>query len=194
MRPKINRIILDLDDTLNSLTMHILHRLGCNVGPFDYHLYPVDCGYSIIDAYKQLTNREDDIPVPMFWEWVGRRVWEEAPYSHQYWLLDHAAGLVGRENVLIATSPTKSAECHFGKYQWITKNLPEWAQRQYSITPRKKWLAQPGVLLIDDCDYNITDFEELGGHGIVMPRPWNTKSAEHASSYIAKRLDDYEYV
>lgn len=195
---KINRIVLDLDDTINSLTMHILHRLGCNVGPFDYDKYPRECGYDIIGAWAKLSGR-DVAPVPMFWEWVSRRTWEEAPRSHQFWLVDHAAGLVGEENVLIATSPTKSADCHFGKYQWMERNLPDWMQRQYSITPRKSWLAQPGTLLIDDCPKNTDEFitppdGRPGGSAILVPRPWNRLHAEHTSSYLAEHLGQFDYV
>lgn len=194
---RINKIVLDLDDTLNSLTMHILNRLGCGVGPFEYEEYPVECGYDIIQAYCVLSDHNpEDIDVPMFWEWVSRRIWEECPRSHEYWLVEHAAQLVGKENVMIATVPTKSADCHFGKYQWISRHLPEWINRQYSITPRKEWLAQPGVMLIDDSDNNIAKFTDRkrGGAGIVCPRPWNSQAGTHTSCYIAEQLGKYEYV
>lgn len=190
---KIDCIVLDLDDTLNSLTMHILNRLGCPVGPFEYDKFPAECGYDIIAAWAKLSGREK-VPVPMFWEWISRRMWEEAPRSHQFWLIDHCASLVGHENVLIATSPTKSADCHFAKYHWMIRNLPEWLQRQYSITPRKHRLAQPGVLLIDDCDHNVNKFQKKGGAGIVVPRPWNEFYGEETNEYLIRRLGEYEFL
>ena len=189
---KIHRIAIDLDDTLNSLTLHILNRLGCGVGPFEYDKFPQECGYDIIQAWATLTGREP-VPVPMFWEWVSRTIWEEAPRSNQFWLLDSAANLVGEENVLIATSPTKSADCHYAKYQWIEKHLPQWIQRQYSVSPRKEWLAQPGVLLIDDCDVNVNKFRKKGS-AILVPRPWNTLHQEHTNSWLAEQLGQFEYV
>jgi len=189
---QIHRIAIDLDDTINSLTLHILNRLGCGIGPFEYEKFPKQMGYDIIGAWSHFTGR-DKVPVPMFWEWVGRKVWAEAPLSNQFWILDHAANLVGEENVLIATSPTKSADCHFGKYQWMERHLPDWMQRQYSVTPRKEWLATPGVLLIDDCDMNVNSFREKAS-AILVPRPWNTLHQEHTSSWLAEQLGQFEYV
>ncbi len=177
---KIDRIVIDLDDTLNSCTMFLLHTLGCGVGPFDYNRYPVEVGYDMIAAWAKLCGREP-VDVSVFWEWVSRRTWERMPKSRQFWLLDTAAAMVGRENVLIATSPTKSADCHFAKYQWIQEHIPDWCKRQYDITPRKHWLSQPGVLLIDDCDQNVETWrnppkDRPGGEAILVPRPWNSLS------------------
>jgi 5'(3')-deoxyribonucleotidase len=197
---KINRIVLDLDDVLNSCTMHLLHTLGCGVGPFDYHRYPVEVGYDMVGAWAKLSNR-DVVTVPVFWEWISRRTWEMMPKSDQFWLLDAAADLVGRENVLIATAPTKSPDCLFGKYQWIEQHVPSWCKRQYSVTPRKEWLAQPGYLLIDDCDKNVESFinppdGRPGGDAILCPRPWNSKHELflNVNEYLSRELGDREYV
>lgn len=187
---RINRIAIDLDDTISAFTLHVLQRLGCPVGPLDFDKYPIEYGFDIIGAWAEFTGN-DRPPVPMWWEWVSRRTWEEAPKSNEFWLLDRAAEIVGRENVLIATSPVKSADCHYAKYQWIVNNCPEWIHRQYAITPRKKWLAQPGTLLIDDSDKNIEDFDSLGGKGLLVPRPWNKLHAlsNRASEYLSVELE-----
>ena len=199
---KIERIVLDLDDTLNSCTMHLLHTLGCEVGPFDYRKYPHEVGYDMIGAWALLTGRKK-VSVPCFWEWISRRAWEKMPRSGQFWLLDAAAERVGRENVLIATVPTKSADCLFGKYQWIEEHLPDWCQRQYSVTPRKHWLSEPGVLLIDDSGSNVKKWLEPfpgkpGGKSILVPRPWNDmweigQDNGATSVYLAQQLDALEY-
>ena len=180
---KINRIALDLDDVLNSCTMYLLHVLGCDVGPFDYDKYP-DVGYDMVGAWSELTGRPK-VDVGTFWEWISRRIWEDMPKSKQFWLIYAAEQAVGKDNVIIATSPTKSPDCLFGKYQWIEKHTPSWCHRQYSITPRKNWLAQPGVLLIDDCDGNCDAFRKEGGDAILVPRPWNTLSA------LSSQVDDF---
>lgn len=189
----VKKIVLDLDDTLNSLTMYLLGKLGCGVGPFDYHKYPDKCNYNVIAAWAELSRRKE-VSGDMFWEWVNAKVWEKAPKSQEFWLVDHCASLVGQKNVMIATSPTKSADCHSGKYHWIMQNLPEWLHRQYCITPRKVWLAQEGVLLIDDFDKNILDFEENGGYAILVPRPWNSLKALKPSEYLRIALNQYEFV
>ena len=189
---KIERIVLDLDDVLNSCTMYILQQLGCGVTPRDYIKYPQGVGYDLIGAWSVLTGRPR-VPVPTFWEWVSRRIWEDMPKSKQFWLLDATACMVGQKNVLIATSPTKSADCHHGKYHWIRDHVPEWCKRQYSITPRKSWLARPGVLLIDDADANCEAFREGGGDALLVPRPWNTmwevgQSDLQTTAYLAESL------
>jgi len=193
MATEINRIVLDLDDTLNSFTMHLLDRLGCGVGPFEYHKFPTECGYDIIGAWSTLTGRPR-VEVPMFWEWVTQRMWADAPRSNQFWLLEAAADFVGAENVLIATVPTKSAGCLAGKYQWIEEHLPDWAQRQYSITPRKHWNAQPGTLLIDDSHSNCDKFVKCGGHSLIVPRPWNWAHKSHTSIYLSSTLGEFDFI
>lgn len=193
----IKRIILDLDDVLNSCTMYILHVLGCGVGPFDYHKYPIEVGYDMVGAWARLTGRPR-VSLAMFWEWVARKHWEDMPVSDQFWVIDIAADLVGRENVLIASSPTKSPDCLYGKYQWMDQHLPDWMHRQYEIGPRKHWLSQPDTLLIDDCDENCNKFRDPGGgfpggEAILLPRPWNSNKdySSHCSQYLAEQLERY---
>ncbi len=159
----------------------------------------------MVAAWAKLCER-DKVNVPVFWEWISRRTWEMMPPSGQFWLLDAAATMVGRENVLIATAPTKSADCLFGKYQWMDEHLPDWCKRQYSVTPRKHWLSQPGVLLIDDSDGNVERWRDPfpdskihieGGDAILVPRPWNSlheigKDNGATSAYLAGELGKVE--
>jgi len=194
----IKKIVLDLDDTLNSCTMHILNKLGCKVGAFDYHKFPIECGYDMIGAWSKLTN-QDPVDVSIFWEWISRKIWETMPPSKELpVILNKSFKLIKKtENILVATSPTKAADCLFAKYQWIEKHLPPELHRQYSITPRKHWLSQPGVLLLDDCEKNIEDFIKYGGHGILIPRPWNSLhnigiDSDKTIQYINDEFDKYE--
>ena len=197
-KKKIERIVLDLDDTLNSLTMHLLGAYGAKCGPMDYDKYPTEVGYDIVAAWSQMTG-EDPIPVPEWWEKVSRRMWAIAPKSEQFWLLDNCARLVGRENVQIATAPTKCGDCLAGKYDWMDKNLPSWCQRQYSVTPRKEWLAQPGVLLIDDSAENCMNFiykkdkSLTGGCALLVPRPWNWAYHEDTNDWLLTGLELYDF-
>ena len=192
----IDTIVLDLDDTLNSLTMHLLGQLGANVLPYDYALYPSDCQYDIIAAWSELTGRPKP-SVPDFWEMVTRGMWACAPKSEQFWLLNVCGKLVGRENVIIATVPTKSADCVAGKHDWIMRHLPVWCQRQYNITPRKQFLAHTGVLLIDDSAANCAKFLKKkdgttsGASSIICPRPWNPLSDVDCDGYLRRQLGKF---
>jgi hypothetical protein len=190
---KINTIVLDLDDTLNAFTMFVLGNLGCGVGPYDYEEFP-DVGFDLRKAWWHLQGRCKPYPkLGEFWEWVTEDMWATCPISPQFWLLGWSAAVVGRENVIIATCPTKSRECVAGKYTWIERYLPEWAQRQYAITPRKHFFAQPGALLIDDHDKNIKEFRAAGGEAIVVPRPWNSMWGAEPDTYLMDRLLDFNY-
>jgi hypothetical protein len=168
------RLILDLDDVLNSMTLPIMDQFfDCNVGPYEYSYFPWQVGYDIITAVAQRHGTPKLTPQE-FWDTIPGSFWATVPKSQECDELVQLAGdLVGHENVFIATTPTKCPESHGAKVEWINENLPEWIHRQYFITPRKWILAQPGVILIDDHATNCSRFEYEGGDSILFPRPWN---------------------
>jgi hypothetical protein len=170
----IQRIFLDLDDTCNTLAMHVLYCAGCKVDPRDYTQHPAQFGYEVHRAANYLLGREKFASNAQFWRTITRTNWAECPTSEIFpWVLHKAARLVGRENVCLATRPTDCPECAAGKLDWIHRVMPAWTHHQYAITPCKHLLARPGALLIDDHEDNIRRFENEGGHGALVPRPWN---------------------
>ena len=186
----IKRIVLDLDDTLNSLTLHILRYLGCNVEDYDYHLFPVDCGYDIEAAYHRIKPPHlPDLNRSQFWNSIPRSVWANAPRSREFeFLCGHSAALVGQENVCILTSPTKDPESLAGKLEWIHSACPEWLHRQFLIGPRKHFCARPDTLLVDDSDENVKTFKRHGGQAILVPRPWNSLHNENTRSHLEREF------
>jgi hypothetical protein len=174
----IKRIVLDLDDVCNTFTMYVLSRLGCDVGPFDYHCFPSDCGYDILTAYHRLKGEsQPHLSKSEFWNSLTREVWATAPQSRELsWLLGMVEFFVGKPNVCLLTSPTIDPECLAGKLEWIHANLPDFLHRQYLVGPPKHFCARPDTLLIDDNDKNCAAFREAGGHAILVPRPWNSRS------------------
>jgi len=184
----IQRIFLDLDDVCNTLAPFVLHSVGCDIGLTDYARYPREFGYTISDVANYMLG-ESRYTSDTFWASVPREVWVEVPESDFFhWLLEACAGVVGRENVCIATGPTKCPESLAGKLEWIHKHFPEWMHRQYAITPRKHLLARPDSLLIDDYCENTDRFEAHGGHAILVPSPWNQNWAADPKDYLAKNL------
>jgi hypothetical protein len=183
----IRRIFIDLDDVCNMFTMYALRSVGCSVR-LDYADYPAECGYDIVAAANYLLNAPR-YTINAFWDAIARDMWATIPRSTIFpWVVDVAESLVGRENVCIATSPTKDPDCLAGKLEWIHRNMPDWMWRQYSITPRKYLLARPDSLLIDDNQENIHKFETHGGHGIVVPRPWNSLSGRDPLDHVRNEL------
>jgi len=186
----VETIILDIDDTLNSLTMTIMGSIfGCPVGPYDYDKFPTKVGYEIIEAVRLMTGREWS--VGEFWDSVPRELWATAPLSKECeWLLERSVELVGEQNVFLASTPTKDPDAHAGKVEWINAFMPDWIHRQYFITPRKSLLANSQTLLIDDHDGNIERFREMGGQGLIVPRPWNHANELDTKEFLSQQLGE----
>jgi len=184
----IRRIFLDLDDVCNTLAPFVLHSVGCDIGPSDYARYPRVHGFNISDAANAMLGGSRYTPAT-FWASMPRSVWVNVPESPFFpWLLERCAEVVGRENVCIATSPTKCPESLAGKLMWIHDHFPEWMHRQYAITPRKHLFARPDSLLIDDYRENTKRFEGHGGHAILVPRPWNVNRGSDPRNYLEEKL------
>ncbi|KKM16611.1 hypothetical protein LCGC14_1684110 [marine sediment metagenome] len=131
-----------------------------------------------------------------FWGWI-------ALYSPAFWVnlepCPWARRLVDicREvaPTTIATSPTLATSSACGKLAW----LQQFFDRDfcdYVITPKKHLLAQPGALLIDDCDAKCERFvtddngQPTGGEALVFPRPWNSQHAVDVDLWIDDLSDD----
>jgi len=187
----LRRIYLDLDDVCNTLAPFVLNAMGCPIGPSDYAAYPREHGFNISDVANHLLGELRYTPVT-FWASIPRSVWAKVPESDFFpWLLEKCAKAVGRENVCIATSPTKDPDCLAGKLEWIHGHFPEWMHRQFAITPRKHLFARPDSLLIDDYGENAERFEAHGGRAILVPRPWNVAWDQEPCGYIEEKLRFY---
>jgi hypothetical protein len=183
----IRRIYLDLDDVLNTLSMYFLSLSGCKISPTDYREYPVTGDVDLSTVANQLLG--SDYAQESFWKLFFRDDWASVPKSDECdWLVEQCERLVGRENVMVATSPTKDGACAAGKVDWIHANLPSWLHRQYAITPRKWFLAQPGSLLIDDNAKNVRLFKRGGGRTLLVPRPWNRLHASWTPLVLVEKL------
>lgn len=184
----IGRIYLDLDDVCNTLAPFVLNAVGCPIGPTDYASYPRQHGFNISDVANEMLGEARYTPSTL-WASIPRSVWVKVPESDIFhWLLDTCAEAVGRENICIATSPTKDPECLAGKLEWIHDHFPEWMHRQFAITPRKHLFARPDSLLIDDCPANTTRFESCGGSAILVPRPWNDAWGHDPKTFLEENL------
>ncbi len=179
----IRRILLDIDDVLNRLTLSCLNHVGCDVGLDDYHKFPVEFGYEIVDVANHLGPKQ--WTVPDFWNAIPRELWAKCTESAQCdWLLDACERLVGRDNICLLTGPTKDPDCLAGKLEWIHDFMPSWLHRQYLIGPRKQFCAMNQALLIDDSDANIKAFAAWGGYTMLVPRPWNHLHAVNTNDHL----------
>ena len=115
--------------------------------------FPYQTGW---DWPKELEANYKDWPI---------RFWESLP-KHK----DADKWLAGsRGKVYIATCPC-STNSICGKALWVKKHYPELE----TIFIRDKWLlADIDRILIDDNSKQCIKFEQYGGTGILVPRPWN---------------------
>lgn len=190
----IRRILLDIDDVCNQCTQYALQWVGC---PMDYEnffsAYPPGFGYRVVDVANHLLGYKR-FDVPSFWNMIPRVFWSTCPVSEEYgWLLDACINLVGPDNVCFLTGPTKDPDCLAGKLEWISRNSPDFMHRQYLIGPRKQFCAHPYALLIDDNDANIEKFQEWGGQGLLVPRPWNKLSGLTTASFLEDAFEDLRH-
>ncbi len=102
---------------------------------------------------------------------------------HQFWaamnwmpdgreILEFVEETFGEENVCLFTDPSQSGTSASGKMNWVNRLIPRYNGRLLIGKP-KAFCAHAGVVLIDDRDENVDQFNEAGGQAILVPRPWN---------------------
>lgn len=184
----IKKVFIDLDDTLNSMTIPALRSIGCRFkSDTDYAMFPIPGSYDIVAAANSMANNTGlwKMAPVTFWESLDRKFWANLPPSPQFvQIIDFSTSLVGYDNVCILTAPTLDPLCSAGKVDWIQEHIPDRMQRQFLIGPRKRFCASPDSLLIDDCDANISEFRDCGGRAITVPRPWNSLHRQDTSAHL----------
>lgn len=75
-----------------------------------------------------------------------------------------------------------------GKRMWLRRHLPKYEKRAIFCTV-KELVAGPGKVLIDDHDPNVNKFAAVGGHAVLVPRPWNTRKGQLPSRYHLREFD-----
>lgn len=188
----IKRILLDLDNVLNTFSPFILSSLGCPIGERDYSAYPRVVGYDLVGAANHLLGKFKYTKTS-FWKKVTREHWATIPRSDECdFLLEESARLVGEKNVYILTATTIDPDCCAGKLEWIQRFLPRWLHRQYMLSPCKEVPARPDYLLIDDDPNNVNKFRNEGGRAILVPRPWNCLSQLDTFKHLQSALPSWQ--
>src|SRR3972149_7518710 len=134
-----------------------------------------------------------------FWDTIdeaGEDFWENLklyPYAKR--LVSYLEILSGTD-VFFLTAPCLSPYSYSGKIKWAKKHFSKFVNsRRILIFPYKELIAGPDRILIDDKLSNIQKWTQKGGHGIIVPRPWNTwdqlapKSEKEIFEYILNSSD-----
>jgi hypothetical protein len=113
-----------------------------------------------------------------FWHDLQEEFWMGMDWDDQgIQLLEGLEGIFGDRIAMLTAPPNGRRGADEGKRAWIRKNRPEYVERTF-IGPAKQHMASINKILIDDSDRNINAFEAWGGHGVLIPRPWNTARGE----------------
>ena|SRR6218665_2490344 len=102
-------------------------------------------------------------------------------------ILKMCEAAVGKENIVICTSPALHPEGASGKMAWIQRELKDY-RRRFFIGSAKHFLANPNTILVDDFEKNVSDFQNHGGKAILVSRPWNLNYELDTLSHIKHNL------
>ena len=83
------RILLDLDDVCNRLTMYVLKHVGCPVDDLDYCDFNPEWGWDIVSAANALHPIRQFTPAE-FWDSIGRDFQENFHVPPQITLFGHS--------------------------------------------------------------------------------------------------------
>ena len=145
----------------------------------DYKIY-CDMDGVLVDfesGYEKLTGidlkGEYRPGVEDFWkpiEQAGVKYWASLKWmsdGKQLW------GYIKQYTPELLSAPSKSESSKIGKYVWVKNNLPG-TKLILRYASRKKELATPESILIDDRQVNIDQWEAAGGIGILHTSADNT--------------------
>jgi 5'(3')-deoxyribonucleotidase len=119
------------------------------------------------------------VPEKTVWRKVaeaGRELWSEMrvlPWAHD---LYEELGELG--DVVFLTSPSWDPDSLAGKLEWLQRFTNKKDFRDYIMTNRKKLLAGPDAVLIDDRLENCEKFRDAGGKAILFPAAWQGRSED----------------
>ena len=170
----------DMDGVVSDFmtACHKYHKIE-----YDYEEnYPYPIGEWDFVKYTGFTDKK-------FWEPLGRLFWSNLPLTKDWRMIYESVKDVFGDNICFLTSPTLNTGCASGKMEWIRNFFPE-MRRKVFIGPWKEYLAHDGVVLIDDRDEYINRFKKNGGHGILVPRKWNSYGRDNIRFFL-EELEDY---
>lgn len=164
MKPPL-QCLLDMDGVLFDF-MSALAKVHNRPSPYD-----LESSLGIWDTEKLWGITEEE-----FWEPIQRDsldFWSNIPLTPEAEaIVAFAEEKFGRKNVAILTAPSDDPGAVPGKRLAMAKYFPQFEKRMI-FGSAKSFLSAPYRFLIDDRDKNVDDFEDAGGHSILVPRPWN---------------------
>lgn len=181
------RILLDLDCVLADFVSGASAAHGLDPAEVVRH-WPAGT-YRMQYAVGAALGRGEGWDPAEFWaSFHGRRdFWANLPVLP--WAAELAALVTGlTEDWWVVTSQSRCDQCYPGKVDWCRNFFGAGAAFDEGrvIPLRAKYLlANPDVVLVDDCDENVDRFVAAGGWGVTFPAHHN-KMHHHKSDPMAR--------
>lgn len=110
----------------------------------------------------------------VFWQTVkeaGEDFWAHLDHCKDFKELWEAIVAVENDPYILSHLPdTGETVAAAGKVAWINRFL---ASENFMVGKGKHELGGPGKILLDDCSETVALWEDRGGVGILLARPWN---------------------
>lgn len=192
----LKRILLDMDEVLTDFVGRTCKWWHVSLDKVLSYWVPGE--WSIVEpigkALQEKVEKRKQFYVPM----TDERFWQKLRGDEYFWSqmkqrswCDDTVELVKSltSDWLIVSSPSRCHSSYSGKVKWLYRKFGE-TFTQFHLGTRKHIMAQPGVVLIDDCDANIQKFEAEGGIGVLWPAHHNRLHAhkDNPFAYVKERL------
>ena len=166
-------VFLDMDGVLVDFVGGLQRALGL---PYDAAKYPYKHGnYEMFPEAVAATNGRHTMD-SLIKECHTIRFWEDLKWERRG---SDVLEIVESysDQVYLTSYPMKDPVAWLGKLRWIERCLPQYMNKVILMTVHKRLLANPNAILLDDRDDNVDQFCAAGGHGWLIPQPWNTQHA-----------------
>ncbi len=184
-------IFLDMDGVLADLPLHMYLAWDDYSLRYRYSgLYPYQ--HRVTEPCASFETWMQD---PMRWEYgpaTNMTFWYGIPQFSWAKQLLSALKHIGR--VRICSNPGRQAFADvaaMGKIRWCYQRLGV-VSNHVTLLQDKFLLAQPGRVLIDDNDHNISEWRKAGGTGILFPQPWNSAAPLVDDDPVAYVMNELE--
>ena len=180
LKDTLKQCLLDLDGVLADFNLgwHRLNHLpNAYANPENHGIY------DLTDIYNMSLDN--------FWKGLNKDFFAELPKTQEAdELVEFLIDTFGVQNITILSSPPHGYPCAMeGKVLGVNKHFP--MLKSFLFGSRKRLCSGHGRVLIDDFDKHIKEFNAGGGHGILVPRPWNSGFQQHTATLEVVKANVY---
>lgn len=169
------RIFLDMDEVLVQFNTPAHKRLGISIFP-----WPWPDGMFELPCYTE-----------EFWQELDYDWWfHREPTDYADTLVRLCQTLVDDEYIWVITTiaPYTTGVDILAKKEWMSLHYPWLVDRLIFVWRSKDCVANKSSVLIDDYWDSVHAFRKAGGHGILVPQPYNFLKRSNVMIHVRRQL------